>query len=68
MFEIKFNDTTVSLENKTIEGSTSSGWTPTFVEVSLGDVEVKAGENTITVTALENGGTNLDYFKLTPKA
>ena len=62
---VKLNDTDVAMP-ETGEFPAPEGWSSTMSEVTIGDVSVNAGENTLVVT-LTGSYPSLDVFKLSVK-
>lgn len=62
---VKLNDTDVAMP-ETGEFPAPEGWSSTMTEVTIGDVSVNAGENTLVVT-LTGTYPSLDVFKLSVK-
>ena len=59
---MKFNNTAIDLGSHTLPGS--SGWTKTWEEIDLGNINIVAGENTFSFAALKQS-PNIDCIKLT---
>lgn len=59
---MKLNNTAIDLGTNTLPGST--GWTKTWKEIELGNVNIVAGENTFSFAAITQG-PNIDCVKLT---
>ena len=59
---MKFNNTAIDLGSHTLPGS--SGWTKTWVEIDLGNINIVTGENTFSFAAITQG-PNIDCIKLT---
>ena len=59
---MKFNNTAIDLGSHTLPGS--SGWTKTWEEIDLGNINIVAGENTFSFAALKKS-PNIDCIKLT---
>lgn len=62
---VKLNDTDVAMP-ETGEFPAPEGWSSTMTEVTIGDVSVNTGENTLVVT-LTGTYPSLDVFKLSVK-
>ena len=59
---MKLNNTAIDLGSNTLPGS--SGWTKTWVEIDLGNINIVTGENTFSFAAITQG-PNIDCIKLT---
>lgn len=59
---MKLNNTAIDLGTNTLPGS--AGWTKTWKEIELGNVNIVAGENTFSFAAITQG-PNIDCVKLT---
>ena len=59
---LKLNNVAISLGTHTLPES--QGWTKNWVEIELGDVQIKAGENVFAFAAITQG-PNIDCLKLT---
>ena len=59
---MKLNNTAIDLGTNTLPGS--NGWTKTWKEIELGNVNIVAGENTFSFAAITQG-PNIDCVKLT---
>ena len=59
---MKLNNTAIDLGSNTLPGS--SGWTKTWIEIDLGNINIVTGENTFSFAAITQG-PNIDCIKLT---
>ena len=62
VMSLKLNNNTVDLGTHTLPGTT--GWTKSWAEIDLGEVNIVAGENTFAFAAITQG-PNIDCIKLT---
>ncbi len=58
IFTVTINGTAINFAEQTITGGGSWGWNKVYDPINLGEVDVKAGANTVVVTVVE-GGTSM---------